>query len=484
MISCLTWVERGVANAMPEKVELEGDVLEALIEQTRTASLDDSEGDADEDEEDEDEQNDADMDAEQNEMQFDEEDDDAFEDADSDDDEVQARMTGLGGLVVHTSNTQDPYITNADIIDDEEIEDFTIKPTDNLILVGQTEEEHSRIEAYVYEEGDNNLFVHHDILIGGFPLCMEWLDFDPADPDTKGNFLAVGTMLPQIEVWDLDVVDAVEAVCVLGELPEIAEKVVTRSKKKGKNGKKQKKTRSIAKPVDQTKTHVDAVLSIAWNRPNRNLLASGSADKSVKVWDLSQGTCMLNLTHHTNKVQSVKWNPVSPTVLLTGSYDGTAAVVDCRNPTEVLRWELHGEVESMAWNLHNADQFLTSLDNGNIVCCDVKTPTSPLYTISAHHKAACTVSFSLYIPGLVITTGADKMVKVWDTIDNKPIAVASHETKLGPVYAAGFSPDSPFVVAAGGGKGKLKVWNLMEESPDAFIRFSDRVNALQGQTQK
>ncbi|KNC71179.1 hypothetical protein SARC_16284, partial [Sphaeroforma arctica JP610] len=61
------------------------------------------------------------------------------------------------------------------------------------------------------------------------------LDYDPADPETKGNYLAVGTMLPQIEVWDLDVVDAIEAVCVLGQVPEV-EKVVKKSKKKGKNG--------------------------------------------------------------------------------------------------------------------------------------------------------------------------------------------------------------------------------------------------------
>ncbi|KNC78115.1 hypothetical protein SARC_09443, partial [Sphaeroforma arctica JP610] len=49
----------------------------------------------------------------------------------------------------------------------------------------------------------------------------------------------------------------------------------------------------------------------------------------------------------------------------------------------------------------------------------------------------------------------------------------------GPVYAAGFSPDSPFVVAAGGGKGKLKVWNLYDESPQSFARFDERLKALQ-----
>lgn len=73
-----------------------------------------------------------------------------------------------------------------DAAEDDEIEDFRVRPTDNLVLVGQTEEEHSRVEVYVYEEADDNAYVHHDILVGGMPLCLEWMDYDPAAPETPG----------------------------------------------------------------------------------------------------------------------------------------------------------------------------------------------------------------------------------------------------------------------------------------------------------
>jgi periodic tryptophan protein 1 len=41
------------------------------------------------------------------------------------------------------------------------------------------------------------------------PLCMEWLPVSKTTENDKGNLLAVGTMMPQIEIWNLDVIDTV-----------------------------------------------------------------------------------------------------------------------------------------------------------------------------------------------------------------------------------------------------------------------------------
>ena len=101
----------------------------------------------------------------------------------------------------------------------------------------------------------------------------------------------------------------------------------------------------------------------------RNLLASGSADKTVKLWDLSAGTCAGTFTHHTDKVQSVQWNPAEPTVLLTGSYDRTACVMDARAPAQVSRWHLGADVESLAWNPFRPEQFVVWCDCAFLIVC-------------------------------------------------------------------------------------------------------------------
>ena len=98
-----------------------------------------------------------------------------------------------------------------------------------------------------------------------FPLALAWLDCPPgaADATARGNFVAIGTMLPGIEIWDLDLLDAVEPAAVLGDML---------ASMPGKSAKKNKKSsKNSDKPVgsggqeEQRDTHTGAVMALAWN---------------------------------------------------------------------------------------------------------------------------------------------------------------------------------------------------------------------------
>lgn len=39
----------------------------------------------------------------------------------------------------------------------------------------------------VYSESDDHAHSHHEILLTAFPLALEWMDFDPEQPDKKGQ---------------------------------------------------------------------------------------------------------------------------------------------------------------------------------------------------------------------------------------------------------------------------------------------------------
>ena len=179
------------------------------------------------------------------------------------------------------------------------------------------DDDFSTLQVYVYEEEEGNVYEHHDIVLPAFPLCVEWLGV-PLKNTPEHNFVAVGTFEPAIEIWDLDTIDCSEPLTSLGGMlvtSDPREEEIASAKKKGKKGKKKK----AQKAPDQflPGSHQSAVLSLSWNRLNEILLASGSADTTVKVWDLSQGTCAHTYTHHSKEVQSAQWHHTEGTLLLT-----------------------------------------------------------------------------------------------------------------------------------------------------------------------
>jgi periodic tryptophan protein 1 len=162
-----------------------------------------------------------------------------------DDDETEGvRMDGAGmaGLTYYATNDDDPYITLKGEADEDEDETIKINPQDNLIICGKADGDMSTLDIEVYNADEDVLFTHHSILLSAFPLAVEWLDYDPHPDNGHGNYVAVGTMDPVIEVWDLDVIDEMEPVFVLGS------KMKLKSKKKVGQG------------------HSDAVMALSWNR--------------------------------------------------------------------------------------------------------------------------------------------------------------------------------------------------------------------------
>lgn len=486
MITCTAWVPRGFATMHPRRVEIDDKEFER-ISMLAKLQLEDAreemEGAGGEDEmevegsDDEEvvkpvgkEENDDDL----KEYNLDDYDEPTEEEKQSG---VSMGMFGnVKSLAYYEPGEEDPYITMApEELDEEEREELQILPTDNLLLVGKVEDEIAHLEVYVYEDESDNLYVHHDIMLPAIPLCLEWLDVivNPASPaaaDARGNYVAIGTTDPDIEIWDLDTVDSMFPNAILGAGND--EKAARKKKKK-----------KAAKANDEY--HVGAVQALAGNRQHRNLLASASADKTVKLWDLTTLKCAKSYTYHTDQVCALAWHPTQGTSLLSGSYDRTVVYADMRAPdAKQPRWGVESDVEALRWDPHNTNYFYVSTESGCVHFFDSRNqPTTPgaakpVWTLQAHDKAVSSFDINPIVPGFLATGSVDKTVKLWNTqaASGGPTMVVSRDMDVGKVFSAAFAPDTEvgFRLAVAGSKGVATVWDT---STNGGVRrvFGDRV---------
>ncbi|NCS39929.1 MAG: hypothetical protein GPJ20_13705 [Microcystis aeruginosa BS13-10] len=198
--------------------------------------------------------------------------------------------------------------------------------------------------------------------------------------------------------------------------------------------------------------------------PDGKTLATGSSDKTIKLWNVETGQEIRTLSGHNDSVDSVSFSSDGKT-LATGSSDRTIKLWDVETGQEIKLWDVETgqEIRTLTGHNHYVNSVSFSPD-GKTLATGSEDKTIKLWnvetgkeigTLKGHNETVNSVSFSP--DGKTLATGSyDKTIKLWNVETGKEIRTLSGHD--GSVYTVSFSPDGK-TLATGSDDGTIKLWN-------------------------
>ena len=220
--------------------------------------------------------------------------------------------------------------------------------------------------------------------------------------------------------------------------------------------------------------HAASVYSVAYS-PDGRVIASGSDDKTIKLWDAATGKQLRSLAGHTARVNSVAFSP-DGRLIASGSEDATVKLWAAATGKAFRSLTGHMyEVYSVAFS-PDGRTIASGSEDRTIKLWDVETGKELRSLIVSSLKENGRVRSVAFSPdGKLLASGdGDNAIKVWDVATGKQLRSlesigvrASNNIargrSLGPravgVNSIAFSPDGKSIVS-GNGDNTIVLWNV------------------------
>ncbi|MEO1444714.1 MAG: NB-ARC domain-containing protein, partial [Cyanobacteria bacterium J06635_11] len=216
----------------------------------------------------------------------------------------------------------------------------------------------------------------------------------------------------------------------------------------------------IKSHISTLQGHQNWVCSVAFS-PDGTQLVSGSADRTIRLWDVGTGECLKTLSGHGNWVMSVAFSP-DGTQLVSGSADRTIRLWDVSTGECLNTLSGHGHgVWSVAFS-PDGTQLVSGSADRTIRLWEVSTGEA-LKTLKGHEHGVWTVAFSP--DGQLLASGsADQTVRLW-TIKGDDVTGECQQTLVGHnnwVWMVAFSPDGQ-LLASGSADQTVRLWEVRRD---------------------
>ncbi|MBD2068156.1 serine/threonine protein kinase [Leptolyngbya sp. FACHB-671] len=206
---------------------------------------------------------------------------------------------------------------------------------------------------------------------------------------------------------------------------------------------------------------------------NGQTLISGSADKTIKIWNFNTSEEIRTLTGHFSFVNRLAVTP-DGRLLVSTSADQMIKI-----------WEIATgqELRTLAGHTSPIDALVITPDGHHLISGSVDQ-TIKIWEIATGQELRTLTGHASSINALVVTPdgqrlisgGADKLIKIWDINTGEEISTLTGHDSF--INALAISPDGQ-LVASGSADKTIKIWNVETgEAVRTLIGHSGYVNSL------
>ncbi|XP_072228225.1 uncharacterized protein coro1cb isoform X1 [Leuresthes tenuis] len=240
------------------------------------------------------------------------------------------------------------------------------------------------------------------------------------------------------------------------------------------------KTGRIDKVYPTVCGHTGPVLDIDWCPHNDHVIASGSEDCTVMVWQIPENGLETALSEpvvvlegHSKRVGIVSWHPTARNVLLSAGCDNQIIIWNVGTGQAMINLEdMHPDVIfSVSWS-RNGSLLCTACKDKKVRVIDPRKKKIVAEKDKAHEGARPMRAIFL-ADGNIFTTGFSRMSErqlgLWksDNMD-EPICVQEMDTSNG-VLLPFYDPDTNIVYLCGKGDSSIRYFEITDEAP--FVHY-------------
>ena len=235
----------------------------------------------------------------------------------------------------------------------------------------------------------------------------------------------------------------------------------------------------LTKEVIGTLNYGSTITTTAFSKDGL-LLASGSVDKTVQLWDTKTQKLIARFKGHTDEIMTVAFNP-DGVILASAGRDKTVRLWNTKTQKLIATLKGHtARVKSVAFSPDGSILASSSVDK-TIRLWDTETQKL-ITTLKGHTRSVPHIIFS---PdgSMLASAGADGTVRIWDHLTGQVLATFDNKFHLRSIA---FSPDG-LMLASGSEDGIARLWDLATEeilvtlkhkSPIKSVAFASGGNML------